>query len=102
MSRMGLFRTTIEIESWDQRGRRRAVPDTLVDTGSEYTWVPREVLESLGTSRSSLAVSERSRSISRRSSFFLFSSARVMRVSHVSMAAAAMAPAITSMNNGRV
>ena len=48
MSRMGLFRTTIEIESWDQRGRRRVVPDTLVDTGSEYTWVPREVLESLG------------------------------------------------------
>jgi len=48
MERMGLFRTIIEIESWDQRGRRRAVPDTLVDTGSEYTWVPREMLESLG------------------------------------------------------
>lgn len=48
MERMGLFRTTIEIESWDHRGRRRAVPDTLVDTGSEYTWVPREVLEPLG------------------------------------------------------
>ena len=51
MERMGLFRTIIEIESWDQRGRRRAVPDTLVDTGSEYTWVPREVLESLGIRR---------------------------------------------------
>ncbi len=24
------------------------VPDALVDTGSEYTWVPRQVLESLG------------------------------------------------------
>ena len=48
MEPMGLFRTTIEIESWDQRGLRRAIPETLVDTGSEYTWVPREVLESLG------------------------------------------------------
>jgi predicted aspartyl protease len=48
MEPMVLFRTTIEIESWDQRGLRRAIPETLVDTGSEYTWVPGEVLESLG------------------------------------------------------
>jgi predicted aspartyl protease len=48
MTDMGLFRTTIEIESWGRRGSRRAVPDALVDTGSEYTWVPRTVLESLG------------------------------------------------------
>jgi predicted aspartyl protease len=48
MTDMGLFRTTIEIESWARRGNRRAVPDALVDTGSEYTWVPRTVLESLG------------------------------------------------------
>jgi predicted aspartyl protease len=45
---MRLFRTTIEIESLGRRGNRRAVPDALVDTGSEYTWVPRPVLESLG------------------------------------------------------
>ena len=48
MDKMGLFRTDIEIESLDQRGRRRAVPDTLVDTGSEYTWISRQLLESLG------------------------------------------------------
>lgn len=45
---MGLFRTTIEIENWQRRGSRRPVADVLVDTGSEYTWVPRDVLESLG------------------------------------------------------
>jgi predicted aspartyl protease len=47
MNRMGLFRTTIEIESLDRRAHL-VVPDALVDTGSEYTWVPRQVLESLG------------------------------------------------------
>lgn len=44
---MGLFRTTIEIQNWELRGPRRALPDTLVDTGSEYTWIPRQVLEEL-------------------------------------------------------
>jgi len=24
------------------------LPDTLVDTGSEYTWIPRDLLEGLG------------------------------------------------------
>jgi uncharacterized protein (DUF305 family)/predicted aspartyl protease len=47
MRRMGLFRTTIEVESLDRRAHL-VVPDALVDTGSEYTWVPRQVLESLG------------------------------------------------------
>ena len=48
MEPMGLFRTTIEIESLTTRGPRRALPNTLVDTGSEYTWVPRAELEALG------------------------------------------------------
>lgn len=48
MDDMGLFRTTIEIENLERRGPRRALPDTLVDTGSEYTWIPRHVLEDLG------------------------------------------------------
>ena len=48
MSDVGVFRTTIEIQNWELRGPRRALPDTLVDTGSEYTWIPRGVLEELG------------------------------------------------------
>lgn len=48
---MGSFRTTIMIENPLRRGERRALPDTLVDTGSELTWAPRDVLESLGIIR---------------------------------------------------
>ena len=48
MDDMGLFRTTIEIQNWERRGPRRTLPDTLVHTGSEYTWIPRHVLEELG------------------------------------------------------
>jgi len=47
MNDMGLFRTTIQIASLD-RPVARTITDVLVDTGSEYTWVPREMLESLG------------------------------------------------------
>jgi predicted aspartyl protease len=48
MSDMGTFRTTIEIESTTYRGEMRTVDNALVDTGSEFTWVPRPILESLG------------------------------------------------------
>lgn len=48
MDDMGLFRTTIEIRNWERQGPWRALPDTLVDTGSEFTWIPRHVLEELG------------------------------------------------------
>ena len=48
MAEVGIFRTTIGIESAAQRGRVHEFPDTLVDTGSEFTWIPRSVLESLG------------------------------------------------------
>jgi clan AA aspartic protease len=44
----GTFRTTILVESAERRGDTRTVENALVDTGSEFTWVPREVLESLG------------------------------------------------------
>jgi predicted aspartyl protease len=47
MADMGTFRTTILIESTERRGDTRTVENALVDTGSEYTWAPREVLESL-------------------------------------------------------
>lgn len=48
MSDVGTFRTTILIESVERRGETRAVENALVDTGSEFTWVPRSVLEELG------------------------------------------------------
>src|SRR5258705_309034 len=47
MSDVGLFRTTIGIENL-ARGAVRDVADALVDTGSDLTWIPRSVLESLG------------------------------------------------------
>ncbi len=48
MSDMGILHTTVGIESHLRRGETRELPDVMVDTGSEYTWVPREVLASLG------------------------------------------------------
>ena len=48
MGDVGVFRTTIEIQNWELRGPRRALRETLVDTGSEFTWIPRRVLEELG------------------------------------------------------
>ena len=48
MDPMGTFRTTILIESTERRGESRAVENALVDTGSEFTWAPRQVLEELG------------------------------------------------------
>jgi predicted aspartyl protease len=51
MADVGTFRTTIAIENPLRRGERRILPDTLVDTGAELTWAPREVLESLGITR---------------------------------------------------
>ena len=48
MSDMGTFRTTILVESAERRGETRTVDNALVDTGSEYTWVPSDVLVSLG------------------------------------------------------
>jgi len=48
MDNMGVFRTTIEVQNLDMLGPRKALPETMVDTGSEYTWIPRRVLEELG------------------------------------------------------
>lgn len=48
MGDVGILRTTIGVESHQRRGDVRELPETLVDTGSEYTWIPRDVLESLG------------------------------------------------------
>ena len=48
MADMGTFRTTILIESHLARGTMATVAEALVDTGSEYTWVPENVLRSIG------------------------------------------------------
>ena len=45
---VGIFRISIAVESPLRRGDLRHVSETLVDTGSELTWIPRPVLESLG------------------------------------------------------
>jgi predicted aspartyl protease len=48
MSDMGIFRTTIAIENPLNRGVLHEMTDVMVDTGSEYTWVPRKALAALG------------------------------------------------------
>lgn len=48
---MGAFRVDVEIENPARPGPRRTVRSVLVDTGAELSWVPAEVLESLGIER---------------------------------------------------
>jgi predicted aspartyl protease len=48
---MGTFRIDVEIENPVHPGERRTVTSVLVDTGAELSWVPAEVLESLGIER---------------------------------------------------
>lgn len=45
---MGILRTAISIEHPARRGTRVELSDVIIDTGSEYTWVPQPVLESIG------------------------------------------------------
>ena len=45
---MGIFRTTITVENPARPAVTLDVPNVMVDTGSEYTWLPRAVLEALG------------------------------------------------------
>ncbi|HEY2852627.1 MAG TPA: aspartyl protease family protein [Gemmatimonadaceae bacterium] len=44
---MGIFRTTISVENPTRPGVVMRVENVMVDTGSEYTWLPRTVLETL-------------------------------------------------------
>jgi predicted aspartyl protease len=48
---MGTFRTDVEIESPARPGVKRRVENVLVDTGAELTWIPMDILESLGIER---------------------------------------------------
>jgi predicted aspartyl protease len=45
---MAILRTTIAVEHPARRGALVELSDVIVDTGSEYTWLPEPVLESIG------------------------------------------------------
>jgi predicted aspartyl protease len=45
---MGIFRTTISVAGLMTPDRRRQLDDVMVDTGSEYNWIPHSLLEELG------------------------------------------------------
>ena len=45
---MGIFRTTIAIAPLQDQSQLRELSDVMVDTGSEYTWIPRPLLVELG------------------------------------------------------
>jgi predicted aspartyl protease len=48
---MGTFRTDVTFENILSRMKSVTVPQMLVDTGSEATWVPATALESIGVER---------------------------------------------------
>jgi len=48
---MGAFFTRCKIENPIDRGKSAVIPRILVDTGSEYTWVPATTLEKIGITR---------------------------------------------------
>jgi len=45
---MGIFRTTIAVAALATPQDRRELTDVMVDTGSEYNWIPADVLVDLG------------------------------------------------------
>jgi len=45
---MGIFRTTLGVAALSAPDNRRDLTDVMVDTGSEYNWIPAEILADLG------------------------------------------------------
>jgi predicted aspartyl protease len=45
---MGIFRTTLEVSALHAPTRLVTIRDVMVDTGSEYSWFPAELLDNLG------------------------------------------------------
>ena len=45
---MGVFRVAMRVENIARRANGATLSDALVDTGSEFTWVPGAVLDRLG------------------------------------------------------
>lgn len=48
---MGTFSVGCRVENSVDRTRHVALPRVLVDTGSEYTWVPATMLDRIGIAR---------------------------------------------------
>ena len=48
---MGLFRTEVEVENLTRGGTRASFSSVIVDTGSELSWFPGDVLKSIGIER---------------------------------------------------
>ena len=48
---MGTFYTGAKIENVSSREQSAKIPRLLVDTGSEYTWIPSSKLEHIGVNR---------------------------------------------------
>lgn len=48
---MGTFYAKCKIENPTVRSRSAIIPKLLVDTGSEFTWVPERILERIGIGR---------------------------------------------------
>lgn len=48
---MGTFTTSCQIANIGDRSKVTKLDKVLVDTGSGYTWVPREQLEEIGIDR---------------------------------------------------
>ena len=48
MNDMRIFRTTVGVAPWSNPDNRADVADVTVDTGSEYNWMPEELLARLG------------------------------------------------------
>lgn len=47
MPDMGIFKTSVRVAHVARPAAWRELPDVLVDTGSEYNWIPRAVLTAL-------------------------------------------------------
>ena|SRR5688572_7808536 len=45
---MGIFRTTVAVAHPARPDDQRGIASVMVDTGSEYSWLPRPVLDELG------------------------------------------------------
>src|SRR6184192_2312357 len=48
---MGTFYTHCIVQNHSDRKRQFRIPKILVDTGSEYTWIPEAILERIGVAR---------------------------------------------------